>query len=299
MRVTNGIHLGCPPPLTVTAVKICPNTEGAALKMTKARRLAAFYSTTQTAAGMESAAIKKGVAEGTHSMVGVFLPLPAVISPVTTPPVAMGAALKRTSSQRLAAFYSATKTAAAAGGAGAMRKQAMVGVFLPLPAVATRTPSTTRTSTTVATGAALKMTKAQRVAAFYSATTGAAGGGALTKADAGVVKKKKTLVHASKKKAGDWECVECANTNYSFRTECGRCELPRATSKVQTQLATPTPTIIIDVRVLSRPTWLGKVPVFGAGSSTTIPTGSLSCYPEGPKRSRHARLEAFYKKQIV
>jgi hypothetical protein len=48
--------------------------------------------------------------------------------------------------------------------------------------------------------------------------------------------KEKTLVHASKKKTGDWECFECANTNYSFRDICGRCELPRATSKVQTQL---------------------------------------------------------------
>jgi hypothetical protein len=99
----------------------------------------------------------------------IFLPLPAVITSSSLYTTATGAALKRTKAQRLAAFYSAT---AAAGGRGVARNQAMVGVFLPLPAVIIT--STATPSTATAMGAALKKTKAQRLASFYSATTTAA-----------------------------------------------------------------------------------------------------------------------------
>ena len=28
-------------------------------------------------------------------------------------------------------------------------------------------------------------------------------------------------------KEGDWKCVHCRNLNYSFRTICNRCKLPK------------------------------------------------------------------------
>ena len=31
-------------------------------------------------------------------------------------------------------------------------------------------------------------------------------------------------------KEGDWKCIHCKNINYSFRTLCNRCKLPKMIS---------------------------------------------------------------------
>lgn len=71
--------------------------------------------------------------------------------------------------------------------------------------------------------------------AYYAATT------TITGAPPATMKLEKTKNGAVGKKS-DWECVTCSNKNYGFRTECGRCELPRELSVTLSTAAPPSAT---------------------------------------------------------
>ena len=47
-------------------------------------------------------------------------------------------------------------------------------------------------------------------------------------------------------KKGDWICSYCKNLNYSFRTICNRCRIPKVYSLINTQLTNQNKTMIVN-----------------------------------------------------